>query len=339
MTRHGWSCGTAGSGCGLPTVATFRVDEHDDVHRTVRPIWTRDRDNPSGPGFDGSLSSTERDAFVKQSAEATRGVEPPPFTVDRLYLSSLGAWLDWRVAWRPNDAPSAYRHLATLGRDQYVRVEWPIYLFPFGHRATLVEITERKIDPKGTNPAAYLFKRQFIVLRDHTLRYDAGGPPTKFPFLSVTVDPVTSPDLDDLPSGPVDPFVPQVKKAHYLWKITAVDHALRQVTMTSALLAVPVNRGSTKSPATEWVDQVVTPDGLIDLGDAEVAFAPETHRGDTTSRIQSLGVDRDLTTRHQHPVDVSGAHHDSGAGRPQPRRRNQRGDVPLELHHEWFPGW
>ena len=267
---------------------TFRVDEHDDVHRTVRPIWTRDRDNPSGPGFDGSLSSTERDAFVKQSAEATRGVEPPPFTVDRLYLSSLGAWLDWRVAWRPNDAPSAYRHLATLGRDQYVRVEWPIYLFPFGHRATLVEITERKIDPKGTNPAAYLFKRQFIVLRDHTLRYDAGGPPTKFPFLSVTVDPVTSPDLDDLPSGPVDPFVPQVKKAHYLWKITAVDHALRQVTMTSALLAVPVNRGSTKSPATEWVDQVVTPDGLIDLGDAEVAFAPETHRGDTTSRVKYL---------------------------------------------------
>lgn len=268
--------------------ATFRVDEQDDVHRSVRPIWARGDDDPSQPGFEGSLSQEERDAFVKQSAVPGGGVEPPPFTVDRLYLSSLGAWLDWRVGWQPDDAPSAYRHLATLGRDQYVRVEWPIYLFPFGHRATLVIITERKIDPNDTNPAAYLFKRQFIVLRDHTLRYDTVAPPTDFPFLSVTVEPVTSPDLDNLPDGPVDPFVPQVKNKHYLWKIIAVDHALRQVTMTTALLAVPVNRGSMQSPHDEWVKQVVTPDGLIDLGDAEVAFAPETKRGDTTSRVKYL---------------------------------------------------
>jgi LysM repeat protein len=280
---------------------TFRVDEDDDDHRTVRPVWTRDRDIPTGPGFDGSLSPTDRDAFVKQSAEPTGGVEPPPFTVERLYLSSLGAWVDWRVAWGPDDDPSAYRHLATLGRDQYVRVERPIYLFPFGHRATLIEITERKIDPNATNPAAYLFKRQFIVLREHTKRYDAPAT-TNFPFVSVTVDPVTSPDLDNLPDDPFDPFVPQVKDAsrqppvdtHYLWKITAVDHIGRQVTMTSALLAVPVIRDpeklptQPKPPAPEWVNQVVTPDGLIDLHDAEVAFAPETNRGDTTSRVKYL---------------------------------------------------
>ncbi len=129
------------------------VDEAEDEHRTVRAIWARDKDTPTPPqpGFESSLDDTDRKHIVRQSADPTTGVEPVPLSVSRLYPSALGAWIDWRVSWDglafPGDRLSAYRHQAMMARDQYVRVEKPIYLFPFGHRGTFVTVTERNIPP------------------------------------------------------------------------------------------------------------------------------------------------------------------------------------------------
>ena len=36
-------------------------------------------------------------------------------------------------------------HIATQGRDHYVRIVYEGFLYPFGHRATLVKVTERKV--------------------------------------------------------------------------------------------------------------------------------------------------------------------------------------------------
>jgi LysM repeat protein len=284
-------------GVRVPDNGTFRVDEDDEAHRTVRPIWTREEDNPDP--FTGSLVPSDRHALVDEAADPTKGAEPEPFTVDRLYLSSLGAWVDWRGAWDPDAAVTAYRHQARLGRDQYVRIDKPFYLFPFGHRCTLVTITERRIGLDVPNPAAYLHQRNFIVLRQHTLYYgakgdpvervtDQKGVPSNFPFVSVTVDPVVSPDLDKMDNSV--PSVPSVNGVSYQWKITAVDHAGRQITMTTPLVAVPVRPlppppATADSPLTTWIAHA---NGLIDLGDAEVAFAPETRRGDTTSRVKQI---------------------------------------------------
>jgi nucleoid-associated protein YgaU len=291
-------------GVRVPDNGTFRVDEHDDAHRTVRPIWTRDKDDLAGAAtFTGSFKPGNRQSLVDEAADPMQGVEPEPFSVDRLYLSSLGAWLDWHGAWDPEDAVSAYRHKARLGRDQYVRIETPVYLFPFGHRGTLVTITERRIDPKATNSAAYLHQRNFIVLRQHTLYYGRAGDPVErvkpdmgvpnnFPFVSVTVDPVVSPDLNEV-DGSV-PSVPSVgvepHRVSYQWKITAVDHTGRQIAMTTPLVAVPVRPSpppppTADSPLTTWIAHA---NGLIDLADAEVAFAPEIRTGDTTSRVKQI---------------------------------------------------
>jgi hypothetical protein len=265
----------------------------DPVRRTVRPIWTRDMEYPApdhgAPGYvlPGITlpTSDHRIAFVAQSAgPVTKDLQPVPFTVDRLYLSALGAWLDWQCFWGQSFSPRAYRHQARGGRDQYVRVELPIYLFPFGHLATLVLITERKIDPAAPDAVAYLRYRNFIVLRQHTVVY-TGKTLTSFPFTSVTIDPVVSPDFDVVPDPSVA-FVPQINKTNYPWKITAVDHAGRTATMATPLVAVPI-----KQPASDgqsaWVADVL-PNGLIDVGDAEVAFAPEAKRGDSTSRVRYL---------------------------------------------------
>ena len=45
-------------------------------------------------------------------------------------------------------------HLATEGRDHYVKVVYAGYLYPFGHAASLVKVTERKFIPAELVPAA-----------------------------------------------------------------------------------------------------------------------------------------------------------------------------------------
>ena len=44
-----------------------------------------------------------------------------------------------------------WRHIATLGRDHYVRVVYAGYLMPFGHRASLIKVTERKFESVAGN--------------------------------------------------------------------------------------------------------------------------------------------------------------------------------------------
>ena len=272
-----------------------RGADPDPARRTVRPIWTRDTEYPlpdrGAPVYALPAATLptpdERIAFVAQSAgPVTKDFQPVPFSVDRLYLSTLGAWLDWQCDW-PSLNPSAYRHQARGGRDQYVRVELPVYLFPFGHLATLVFITERKIDPADPDPGAYLRLRNFIVLRQHTVAY-TDKTLNNLPFTSVTIDPLVSPDFDVVTVDPSAPFVPTVNNTNYQWKITAVDHAGRTVTMATPLVAVPMHKGATAANGQDiWVQQVL-PKGLIDVGDAEVAFAPERKRGDSTSRVRYL---------------------------------------------------
>lgn len=272
------------------------VDESDDTLRTVRPVWTRDDDNEDvDPDF-GSLKPHDRRAIVRQAGNPKPNgdqgpdVEPEPLSVDKLFLSALGAWVDWRVGW-PRFAEyrgsviSAYRHLAPMGRDSYVRVETPIHLFPFGHRATLVKLTERKIKAVKGDHAASLFTRYFIILRERTRTYDD----RRLPFKAVSIDPVVSPDLNEVPDPTTTVFVPKVGSNHYLWKITAVDWADREITMTTALVAVP--KGASGGRAL-WNSDIASKKS-IDVGGVEVAFAKAKVPGDTTARLQFLDLTGD----------------------------------------------
>jgi hypothetical protein len=108
---------------------------------------------------------------------------PEPVEADQFILSTLGAWFkvsgDWPVVDEiklPSDKPltwSSGSTTAAMARDQYVRVVYAGYLFPFGHRASLVKITERKFyfqdDPPGY--VAYLFQRMYIIVRQRELSY------------------------------------------------------------------------------------------------------------------------------------------------------------------------
>ena len=84
----------------------------------------------------------------------------------------------------------------TMGRDHFVRVVYQGYLFPFGHAASLVKITERKMQdvPNAIDAqrAAYLRTRMFVIVRQPTLDYNYNG----FPFRQVTLKTLVTPSID-----------------------------------------------------------------------------------------------------------------------------------------------
>ena len=48
-----------------------------------------------------------------------------------------------------------------------MKVVYAGFLLPFGHKASLVKVTERKLKPRaGGQPGAYLFQRMFIIVRE-----------------------------------------------------------------------------------------------------------------------------------------------------------------------------
>jgi len=146
-----------------------RIDEGESTEkeRIVRAIWSPDYSEKE-PGkndeepFKMSLTPNDRYQLVRltsdynMKAEADTGkgkikINPLPVKVNRLMLSPLGAWLDLMGDWSWKTFPyplniSQWRHRGTQGRDHYVRVVYEGFLFPFGHRASLVKITERKFE-------------------------------------------------------------------------------------------------------------------------------------------------------------------------------------------------
>jgi hypothetical protein len=167
--------GVRGSGDAGPT-----VDEASTDQRAIRAIWTRDftelgrnlganpprpdDDFPNATGADddpkgrASLNSRDRMMLVHETANfhlrrQRQHWMPLAVLTNRLMLSALGGWLDSRVEF--DTLPDGqltiqeWKHRAGMGRDHYVKVVYAGFLLPFGHRASLVKITERKIKRPG----------------------------------------------------------------------------------------------------------------------------------------------------------------------------------------------
>ncbi|MGW8359349.1 hypothetical protein ACWGK1_02070 [Streptomyces wedmorensis] len=120
----------------------------------------------------------------------------PPVTVDRLILSAFGAWFDASASWPTLD----WTHRTAMGRDHYVRVLTRGALFPFGHRAAFVEVTERRFD-RRTPAVAALRTTRTLIVTEPTRHYGIGDGAGRayeraFPFQEVSVEPRQLTDLD-----------------------------------------------------------------------------------------------------------------------------------------------
>jgi hypothetical protein len=80
-----------------------RIDERADPQRAIRAIWARDKESgepttPDNLPFRMSLNGLDRVMLVRQSADPAI-TTPMPVDVERLHLTSLGAWLDLHGRW------------------------------------------------------------------------------------------------------------------------------------------------------------------------------------------------------------------------------------------------
>lgn len=215
----------------LAVRAAGGVTERDDFRRTIRAIWSRDvfaedafheMEHDNFP-FRAPLDAFDRHQIVHLSGnhrlfipDSDQRVVPQPITVDRLMLSSLGAWMNIRGAWNPPPGLSLeeWRNRSTMGRDHYVRVVYAGRLYPFGHRASLIKVTERKFHPSEKGNAAFLRQRMFIVVREPFVLTGNTGDRVqnldtqqfeqlnlKMPLKSARLTTLVTPNLDDPGNG------------------------------------------------------------------------------------------------------------------------------------------
>ena len=132
-----------------------------------------------------------------------------PFDVENLMLTSLGGYLKGEWVWRQptgwSDASKpaliTWRHVATLGRDQYIKLVYKGYLFPTGHKAVLIKIAERKFQV-GTDGkmVAYMRSRRFVAIRDPLVTF-SGSEVNSVGFTSITCTTLQGPILDPFPGS------------------------------------------------------------------------------------------------------------------------------------------
>jgi hypothetical protein len=183
------------------------------VPSQIRALWSPDFERAPDPRlpFHMPLDAQDRAFLVHLTADWTQNradmrfkYRPRPALVNRLHLSSLGALLDAGGEWDPrpeNVDLEQWRHLATLGRDHYVRVVYAGFLMPFGHAASLVKVTERTFESLGDDGRiAVLRTRFFIIVRQRTRTYASetqfhkyGG--RSFPFGAVEILTEVTPEL------------------------------------------------------------------------------------------------------------------------------------------------
>jgi hypothetical protein len=160
----------------------------DDTARvpvSARAVWSPDWPTPatdpvSNPTFPPNL----RAALVSQTSDfsAATSTQPTiPFHARRLVLSSRGgsldAFADFPTPIGGTTAPTLlnWQHRASYGRDNYVRVEQSGMLFPWGHAASLVLISNRKFlanaNSVGGARTAYLWQKAFLIIRQPVVDY------------------------------------------------------------------------------------------------------------------------------------------------------------------------
>ncbi|TME08158.1 MAG: hypothetical protein E6I65_12850, partial [Chloroflexi bacterium] len=309
------------------------VLETPQRERTIRAIWARDFDElapsfayktkpdfPRASGDDDrpkgrtSLNSRDRMMLVHETSNFklkrnAAAWNPPAVPVERLMLSTMGGWLESRVM-MPNlpDGPFSieeWKHLAAMARDHEVKVVYAGFLLPFGHKASLVKVTERKIKPgPDGRPVAYLFQRMFIIVREPEKQFNSttplgGGvrPELAMPLATVRILTRVTPDLDppeaipgDTPPDAPTLFVPYVGNVAFPFKILAVDRENNAVEYRGPLAWMERTRAADVGTLKAALDDynALTADRRMPLNGQRLAFADSATPDDTALSTDGL---------------------------------------------------
>lgn len=306
------------------------VDEGQRGTRTVRAIHSPDLAPINAPPstadrspFRNSLTRRDRHDLVRLTSERTLPGNAPA-AVERLLLTSLGASLDVHGRWDTELDLIEWKHQATVGRDQYVKTVRKGYLFPLGHRATLVTITERKLarapdfvfaSADGANDVgqglyAYMRQRVFIVVRQPVKQYGHRA----MPFRRIEFKTLVTPNLIDPPDESIPlavsgsstkeiAFWPRHEhegsRTDVLFALEGTDWEGRVSSFAAAQIFVPASADSGADIPKLVAAYNGEANGFppvpengtrreLPLGGQKVAYAPQQEAGDTALETQTF---------------------------------------------------
>lgn len=315
------------------------LDEARAAARTVRAVWTRDFRTPEAaaareavfpsedfgnpatlPPFRASLTVRDRMQLVHlTSNHRWPGYKPQPAAVERLMLTAPGGWLALEAHFDPARAEGLsiqeWRHRATLGRDHYVKVVYQGVLLPFGHRASLVKVTERRVKADGR---ATLYQRLFVVVREPERRFLATGTkkfdnrmPLRWVRLLTQETPPLSAPRTLLTGAPGQIFVPEVAEGdgpapgpgapgagthafHFRFLANDIANRLVEFEGPAVFVEKTVFEGAASREAALAAANAV--DTTYPLLGQRLAFAPPLDPDDTTLATQRIRFDAEFDT-------------------------------------------
>jgi hypothetical protein len=133
---------------------------------------------------------------------------PTPVQINRMMLTAMGGYLEAFGQWNPCKVDGSHQltlqmweHIATLGRDHYVKIVYKGYLAPFGLRASLVKVTQRYFELNADNNwVAILHQHMYVVVKNERKQCPILGQPfggRAFPFSYVEPVTLMTPLLSD----------------------------------------------------------------------------------------------------------------------------------------------
>lgn len=293
------------------------VSENSSALRTVRAVWSPDygvdyamsalyRERP----FRTSINRRDRHEIVQLTSDYNLvDTKIAPIPVNRMMLTSLGAWMDSAGAWDPAGSDKidveGWIQRGAQGRDSFVRISYKGYLFPFGNRATLLKETERKFrrTPRG-HMAAYLMQRMYIIVREPVRDFPAAGLTgmkylgREFPFRRITITTKQTPNLE-LPTALYSGFSPNSFWPKFMnngsivdvqWSCIGTDWDNKSVQFSAPLAFIANGDATSNTPAdlTKMTNFIansyngMTSQRSLNMQGQSIALAPSVKLGDTS---------------------------------------------------------
>ncbi|MGA7409601.1 MAG: hypothetical protein WBW33_03890 [Bryobacteraceae bacterium] len=293
------------------------------------------------------LNSGTEGYFTLQPSGQQGPWTPSPVRASRLFLSALGGWLSSRGSWSPvplYDVPlfipipapppvtpvapnrpvkrarklfetvaldlTEWDHIATEGRDQYVKVVYEGYLYPFGHAATLVKVTERKFVPASDVPnggpgspssvTAMLRQHMYIVVREQEKAYDKNAysfQGRENPFYGlIRIDTKVTPDIDapsaaNSASPSQDSFRVTVGGANFQFHCTGQDLSGAHIDFLAPMIFVSVSENNIAAVKATYVTGGFGP--ISEVKGKKVTYA-DPNAGDTILKTTGLYFDTEI---------------------------------------------
>jgi len=265
---------------------SYTVLESGDAS-AVRAVWSPDlrtkEGKPSSNDEDNRecetskvctpLNPGDRNQLVWQSSYLS-WEETRPVWAKEFVLSSLGAWMDLNGRWDFEESArpagiTLWDHRSIMGRDHYVKIVEKGWLVPFGFRAVLTKIVERKPRVSAMGLVAALEQTVTLTIVEREIHYQFSGPqqerlnPLRYVALS-------GENRFEIDSGGSNVKLIRQGESAKIFNIRAIDLAGNELMLPASMAFVPLATLGSYFSAEDDADRANLEQKISDLTELKI---------------------------------------------------------------------